>query len=261
MFHYFGYGSNMDLTSLRAKGVTPSTSQRAALPGWRLRFNVAHFFRHEGGVGNIERTDDPADRVLGVVHLCEDSDLARLDEAEAYPIGYDRVELAVLTDTGPVTAVAYVGTPAFVDDTRLPSRRYLNILVAGATAAGIDSAYIEALRAHQVLVNEDYPPFTPPAGEHPGYTAAALAARPELTALADAVFDMSEARPQHRVLRSQYGGRDMTLYHLRRMDSSAGTETEADIARGRLSEAQRAYLNEYLHEYAREYRYAGRYLR
>jgi sulfite reductase (NADPH) flavoprotein alpha-component len=53
-FWYFGYGSNMNFNSLRAKGVEPRASERAVLRGWRPRFNVHHFFRHEGRVGNIE---------------------------------------------------------------------------------------------------------------------------------------------------------------------------------------------------------------
>jgi len=40
MFRYFGFGSNMNMISLRAKGVEPIAAQRAVLPGWRLRFNV-----------------------------------------------------------------------------------------------------------------------------------------------------------------------------------------------------------------------------
>jgi cation transport regulator ChaC len=64
-FWYFGYGSNMDLNSLRAKGVEPRASARAVLRGWRLRFNVHHFFRHEGGAGNIESSDRPSGRRLG----------------------------------------------------------------------------------------------------------------------------------------------------------------------------------------------------
>ena len=35
-FWYFGYGSNMNLTALRAKGVQALASCRAELPGWRL---------------------------------------------------------------------------------------------------------------------------------------------------------------------------------------------------------------------------------
>jgi cation transport regulator ChaC len=50
-FWYFGYGSNMNFNSLRAKGVEPRASERAVLRGWRPRFNVHYFFRHEAGSG------------------------------------------------------------------------------------------------------------------------------------------------------------------------------------------------------------------
>jgi len=56
-----------------------------------------------------------------------------------------------------------------------------------------------------------------------------------------------------------FGGRDMTLFHLKRMDSSDGTETLDDIRQDRLDSAQRRYLNAYLQEYKREYRYIGRF--
>src|SRR4051812_48069037 len=88
IFWYFGYGSNMNLSSMRAKGVHPSQSERAVLRGWRLRFNVHHFFHHEGGVGNIERSTNPSDEVWGVRHLCDDEHLRLLDVAEAYGHGY-----------------------------------------------------------------------------------------------------------------------------------------------------------------------------
>ena len=57
MFHYFGYGSNINLISLKAKGVEPTSSEWGMIPGWRLRFNVQHWFRHEGGVGNNNYID------------------------------------------------------------------------------------------------------------------------------------------------------------------------------------------------------------
>ena len=148
MFWYFGYGSNMALMSLRAKGVSPRASERAVLRGWRLRFNVRHFFRHECGVGNIEPTADTADAVWGVVHLCPDEHLAPLDTAEAYGHGYDRLEVSLHTDCGERRAVTYVGMPAFLDEACQPTQRYLNILLRGAVAAGVDSAYVDALRRH-----------------------------------------------------------------------------------------------------------------
>jgi hypothetical protein len=91
MFLYFGYGSNINLVSLRAKGVDPVASERAILRGWRLRFNVQHWFRHEGGVGNIEPSPNPDDFVEGMVHTCYDEHLAPLDAVESYGLGYDRI--------------------------------------------------------------------------------------------------------------------------------------------------------------------------
>ena len=60
------------------------------------------------------------------------------------------------------------------------------------------------------------------------------------------------------LLRSLSDGQDVTLFFLRLMDSSVGTETDEDIASDRLSDQQRRYLNDYLHEFSRVYKYVGR---
>ncbi len=240
MFWYFGYGSNMALRSLRAKGVEPHRTERAVLRGWRLRFNVQHFFRHEGGVGNIE-PDQPSAVVWGVLHWCEDEHLARLDAAEAYPHGYDRITVTVLADRGECQAIAYVGTPSFIDDGCRPTARYLEIPYwNGADAAGLDPArYIEALRRHPgAPVKGPIPPrFVPPPGKHRCFTSTTLEQHPLFTALDGAVFDMSAARWHHRFLHGVFGGRDTTLFHLMRMDSSGGGETLDDIKHARLTPA------------------------
>ncbi len=260
MLWYFGYGSNMDLTSLGAKGVVPRASERALLRGWRLRFNVQHWFRHEGGVGNIEPSTEPGAVVRGVVHACEEGDLAALDAAEAYGHGYDRIEVAVATDAGERRAVTYVGMAFILDDACLPTQRYLNILIQGATKAGLDPAYVEELRRHPVHAKVPFPRFTPPPGEHPTFDEATLARHPLYTAVAGAVFDMTDARPHHRYVQRFFGGRDMTTFHLRRMDGATGAESIEDVRRDLLTPAQRLCLEEYLYEYSREYRYVGRYV-
>ncbi len=259
MFRYFGFGSNMNIISLRAKGVEPIASRRAVLHGWRLCFNVQHFFRHEGGVGNIEPCRKAGSRVLGVLYDCPDEALVSLDAVEAYGYGYDRIDVAVQTDQGQVQALAYVGMPEFIDDHCLPSQRYLNILVAGARAAGLEPDYVRDLQAHPVHQPEDCPPFVPPQGDFPLFDANSLARYPFYTGLYGAVFDMSEARPLHNYLKRFFGGRDMTLFHLKRLDTSDGKESMEDIKRRRLNEAQLRYLKGYLSEYAKEYRYVGRF--
>lgn len=249
----------MDLQSLRAKGVEPRISERAVLHGWRLKFNVRHFFRHEGGVGNIEPSKDPADLVWGVLHLCDDDHLELLDAAEAYGHGYDRVAVEVAAEGGARKAVTYLGMPSFLDDSCRPTQRYLNILLQGAVRAGIDPFYVEALRRQPLHLKKPIVAFAPPQGDFPTFTGATLAERPLCTALAGAVFDMSGARQQHDYLKTLFGGKDMTLFHLKRLDRSDGSETLDDIKHDRLTPAQRLYLDEYLHQYMTEYVYVGRF--
>ena len=260
MFYYFGYGSNLHLPALRAKGVEPLSSVRGRLPGWRLTFNVRHWFPHEGGMGNICRTGNPDDEVQGVVHLCDDAALALLDRMEAYGVGYDRIEVEVQTDAGPVRAQVYEGLPTFLDDNCVPTRRYLSLLIRGAMAAGLDDSYIRRLRDMPVAPELEPPPFEPPAGDFGVFTRESLARNPELTALLGAVFDMSSARPGLASAKPVLGGRDTTLFHAHRHDTSDGTETLDDVRQRRVPDAVRRYLATWLHAYATEFRYAGRYI-
>lgn len=260
MFHYFGYGSNINLTSLRAKGVEPLSSERAILKGWKLAFNVRHWFRHEGGVGNILPSNNTADQVQGILHVCEDEHLPLLDAVEAYGTGYDRIKVDVQTHSGLVNATTYVGMPGYLDDNCLPTRRYLNIILKGALEAGLDDGYIEKLRQQALFPVKEYPPFQHPINHEIVFNQESLAQYPMYTALAGAVFDMQNARSELDCLQELFGGKDMTLFHLKRLDSSDGTETLEDVRQGRISEAGRKYLNAYLHEYNHEYQYVGRYV-
>nr|CRH04769.1 Conserved protein of unknown function [Candidatus Magnetococcus massalia] len=260
MFSYFGYGSNINLTSLRAKGVVPHTSKKATLKGYKLVFNVQHWFRHEGGVGNVIPSENPEDRVEGLVHLCEDEHLAMLDAVESYGVGYDRIEVSLETADGPTQAITYVGIPSYLNDSCLPTRRYLNIILKGATAAGLDMGYIEKLRQHPQHPEEEYPPFQPPSVKEELFTPETLALHPHYTALAGAVFDMRGAQSRLDCLVGLIGGKDMTLFFLKRHDTSDGSETLEDFLQGRITEGSKKYINAYLHEYHREYTYIGRYM-
>lgn len=247
----------MDIASIRAKGVQPLTSERASLFGWELLFNVAHYFRHEGGVGNIRQTGQAGDVVQGVVHLCEDGDLGRLDAVEAYGVGYDRVEVKVQTDRQVLTAIVYLGLPGFIDDSCKPTRRYMNILLNGARNAELADGYLNKLQNYAVHVKKPYPVFEHPAGKNQVFNLQSLNKYPNYTAIAGAVFDMQDARWQHQHLKDLFGGKDMTLWHLQRLDGSDGSETIEDIREQRLHARQLRYLNEYLHEYNQEYAYIG----
>ncbi|MEG3641596.1 gamma-glutamylcyclotransferase family protein [Magnetococcus sp. PR-3] len=259
MFSYFGYGSNINLTSLRAKGVVPHASRKAILRGYKLVFNVQHWFRHEGGVGNIVPSNNPDDRVEGLVHDCDDEHLELLDAVESYGVGYDRIEVPLETSQGPTQALTYVGIPSYLNNDCLPTRRYLNIILKGATAAGLNEAYIEKLRSHKMHPDTEYPLFEPPSSMKAVFTSETLAQHRYYTALAGAVFDMRGAESRLECLVDLIGGKDMTLFFLKRHDTSDGRETLDDYLQGNISEGGKKYINAYLHEYNREYAYIGQY--
>ncbi|TVZ28321.1 AIG2 family protein [Gillisia sp. Hel_I_86] len=259
MFNYFGYGSNINLISLNAKGVKPLCSEKAVLKGWRLKFNVEHWFRHEGGVGNIE-PGNAEDFVEGVLHKCEDEHLGHLDLMESYGIGYTRTEVEVKTSNAVKKAITYIGLADYIDNECLPTSRYLNIIIAGATEAKLSPTYLQKLRSQPVKRIGNYPEFRHPATKTAVFTKASLNSNKNLTALGSAVFNMENCRPKLRCLIDLFGGKDMTLFHIKRHDSSTGKESLDDYLSGNISDAAKNYLNTYLHEYQKEFEYIGRYL-
>lgn len=259
MINYFGYGSNINFTSLKAKGVVPVKSELAVLKAWKLVFNVRHWFRHEGGVGNIIETGQPDDYVEGIVHLCDEEDLSKLDLMESYGEGYDRVEVELETASGRVTAYTYVGLPPFVDDSCLPTKRYLNIILQGARSAGLSPKYIDKLERQELFKPRDYPLFKANLDSGNVFDEKSLSKQKQLTALCGYVFDMSKARKELHCLFDLIGSKDMTLFHLKRLDTSNGQETIEDVLNDRISDYAKNYLNAYLHEYNHEFELIGSY--
>lgn len=260
MFKYFGYGSNINLISLKAKGVRPLNSEVAILKGWKLKFNVEHWFSHEGGVGNIEPGDSEVDWVEGVIHDCVDDHLKYLDLMEAYGIGYDRTEVQVETKSGIKSAITYVGLPGYINNECLPTSRYMNIIIKGAKKAGLSDPYIKKLLSQPLKDEIDYPEFIiPEEGDSPLFTQKSLAGNKYLTAICGAVFDMQNSRKKLHCLFDVFGGKDMTLFHIKRHNTSTGKETIDDYLNGNISAPAKKYLNAYMHEYQKEFDYVGRY--
>src|SRR5688572_762967 len=110
MFYYFGYGSNMSVNALKAKGVEPLSAEPAILDGWRLSFNIPDFFLIEGGTGNIEIAE--MRQVHGILYSCRNEHLEVLDELEAVGVSYQRVKTIVTTYSGrSVSTYVYIGLP------------------------------------------------------------------------------------------------------------------------------------------------------
>lgn len=257
---YFGYGSNLNSASLRAKGVEPLASEPGILRGWKLAFSVTPPFPSQGGMATIMQSGDPGDAVHGVLHRCHQESIAAIDTFEARGIFYERVEVDVERYAGGIErAWAYVVLPAFLDTTLAPTQRYLNILLSGAQAMALDQDYVARLRSTEVMPPRTWDPFEHPAGPARRFNAESLAQADRHVALGGAVFDMAEPSWKTGFLVPMLAGKDATLFFLKMLDTGSGTATLDQIRRGELSEQQRNHVTGYMHEFAAAFRYAGRY--
>ena len=250
---YFAYGSNLGTRGLEAKGIVARRSEPARLVGWQLAFDLPSAFRRlEGGVANISPGEE-GDEVHGAVHEIDASALEHLDVLETVGVLYERKSLPVVTYDGhSLIAEVYVGFPTVRDPVLRPSRRYLSLILAGATERGLESSWIDRLRDTQTHVPPELGPFVPPADVTREMDPEELAEHPTFIALYGLVFDVSALRPEHGFLPRIAGGADLTAQAV----SFLGDGIPATSA---LTGPQIAFLHGIQHELAADYPIVARY--
>jgi gamma-glutamylcyclotransferase len=145
---YFAYGSNMDPERLRTRGIRYLQRRHANLKGYRLEFNKVASRDPKEGYANIVAYENGF--VEGVFYDIEDSDLEKLDRHEGYPDHYKRVEVKVgLDNRQEVKAVTYVAQPDKVRYGLMPSREYMNHLLAARDV--LSESYRRRLEIWQTL--------------------------------------------------------------------------------------------------------------
>ena len=140
---YFAYGANMSSAVLARRGLTPLSSEAAVLRGFRLRFSQEGLVPVEPAFANIESCAGAVTH--GVLHRLTAADLRRLDRVEGAEYAHFDVSVEGAR-SGTIEACAYLN-PHPVDG-KIPSRRYLRVLCAGAREHGLPGPYIEQLAAH-----------------------------------------------------------------------------------------------------------------
>lgn len=154
---YFAYGSNMQSATLRGRrGIAYRQALPGRLDGWRLVLDKPGLIPAGASFANV--IPDPGASVHGVLfEMCED-DLAHLDLTEGVLIGnYERVPVTVWPlGAGDAEAiVAYTLTSSRRDPQRLPTRRYMALLIEGAEEHGLPAEYVAYLRS--LPAREDSP--------------------------------------------------------------------------------------------------------
>ena len=130
---YFAYGSNMNESRVRERGLDFTEVGSATMPGYKLAFNKSDK-RHAGeGHANIVRSRDDNARVEGVLYWLDSSlEILKMDPYEHAPWNYGREAVWVETEQwGGVWAWTYFANAAVQQSGLLPSREYLDHLLAG----------------------------------------------------------------------------------------------------------------------------------
>jgi hypothetical protein len=146
---YFAYGSNMASETLRGRReVEYSRALPARVPGWRLALDKPPLVPVGHSFANI--VADALGEVYGVLFAVGAADLDHIELTEGVRIGnYDRVEVMAtpLAGEAPEPVAAFSLTSGRHDPSLQPSRRYMDLLVAGAIEHGLPDSYVEFLRS------------------------------------------------------------------------------------------------------------------
>lgn len=146
---YFAYGSNLSGEQKQNRTGPIREARRARLDGYRIAFNK----RGNDGTGKANIVPDANRTVWGVVYRCSSDALDEMDRYEGVANGhYARKTVRVQTDAGDeLDAITYVAGDSFVDDSCLPSKKYLETIIQGARQHGLPEDYIGEIErvAHQ----------------------------------------------------------------------------------------------------------------
>jgi len=144
--NYFAIGSMINPVSFRARGLKGTECQPAELLDHKI------VFQGRSGMASIK--DSVGESLHGVIWLCDDTDMEKLDEIESV---YDRITATARLYNGKhIECVVYKFNETRLEERRMkvadedgdPSERYLEIMIEGCIHHRVKSSYIDWLKAH-----------------------------------------------------------------------------------------------------------------
>ncbi|GIZ40462.1 hypothetical protein CKM354_000379800 [Cercospora kikuchii] len=151
---YFAFGSNMKTDVMRRRGMTILDAKRLCIPSHVLTFDVFGIPYNEPAMASIARRrsspKDPAEdrspAVHGIGYLLSVADFQKLVVSEGAGTAYQEVDLAAEPVSGEEEAGEVVTVRTLVSrypfrPNPLPSQRYLDLLLQGASEHGLPTAY------------------------------------------------------------------------------------------------------------------------
>lgn len=140
---YFAYGSNMAAQVMESLCPRHRFLGVAHLDGFRLAFTRRSI---RTGTGVADVIPARGDIVWGALYDIEDDELAAIDRKEGYGWAYTRVMRPVLLEAGGQGQAAVIYTVQVKEPAQvLPSRQYLDQLIAAAHERRLPEVYVEKL--------------------------------------------------------------------------------------------------------------------
>ncbi|KAI8611377.1 hypothetical protein BC830DRAFT_1171944 [Chytriomyces sp. MP71] len=147
--YYFTYGSNMARATMERRSFRPTETVVCTLPGYQISFHLKGYPYIEPAFATVfPRTADDAEKgdsrdAVGVVHLITQEEFNRIVYTEG---GMGHKGWAYEVETKYEAKV--LSTPREkVDEEYWPSKRYVDLCVAGATEQGLPENYIAWMKA------------------------------------------------------------------------------------------------------------------
>lgn len=141
MYH-FAYGSNLCTDFVREHCPSAAFVACAALPNFRVEFR--HYSQAMGG-GISTVIEAPGELVQGCIYEIPERQLRKLDAVESVPDGHYRRDGFLVLDAGGRWRRAELYRVATPTGPYLPSKSYVDLMVAGAKEHGLPPEYIDDL--------------------------------------------------------------------------------------------------------------------
>ena len=140
---YFAYGSNLCLRRMRGRVPSAKRIVAAVLPGYELRWHK----RGVDGSGKCSIAIAPRDPVgvYGILYRLAATEKSQLDVTEGLGSGYDAASVTVETPAGLRQVTTYLAAHSHIDDRLLPYSWYRDLVIEGASEAGIPDDYVRRL--------------------------------------------------------------------------------------------------------------------
>lgn len=150
---YFAYGSNMSTQRMTSRVPSAELKGTATLFQHKLAF---HKISKKDGSGKCDayETEDPEDKILGVLYQINPKEKSLLDRHEGYRYGYDIKNVSLINPLGEnIDAFTYYATN--IDTSLKPYSWYLQHILSGMKEHRFPSYYIEFLKSVESVKDMD----------------------------------------------------------------------------------------------------------